>query len=322
VHRRAAFIGVVALGALAMGATACGGSDDGGADDAASTISAEVASFDLAVGRDERFTVGFFAGDDRILAYGKVRLRFGFLGVDPASGGADVTLSQPAAATFLPVAGQEVDADKPGPVLVAQSEARGVYGARAVRFDQAGFWVVNVEGTVDGEPFEAGAGFEVKAAPQIVAVGEPAPRTENPVGGAPGVDPLAIDSRADDGELPDPELHSTTVAGALAAGRPVVVVVSTPTFCVSRFCGPITEEVQKLAEEFGDRVDFVHLEVWQDFEAQIVNPAAAEWIAPADGGDLREPWVFVVGADGLVTERFDNAVSDADLRRAVEAVAA
>jgi len=97
--------------------------------------------------------------------------------------------------------------------------------------------------------------------------------------------------------------------------------VSTPTFCVSRFCGPITEEVERLAQEFADRVDFVHLEVWQDFEEQVVNPAAAEWIAPRDGGDLREPWVFVVGADGLVTERFDNAVTDADLRGAVEALA-
>ncbi|MGQ0805817.1 MAG: hypothetical protein ACT4PI_18430 [Actinomycetota bacterium] len=321
-RRPASRFGFVALAALVVSAAGCGGSDtssDGG--DALSEVSAEVASFDLAAGRDERFIIGFFTGDNRILAYGTVRLQFAFLGTDPAGAGADVPLTQPVKAPFLPLAGQAIDPDKPGPVLVAQSEARGVYGASAVRFDQAGFWVVDAEGTVDGEPFEAGAGFEVKAAPQIVAVGEPAPRTENPIAGAPGVDPLAIDSRADDGEIPDPELHSTTVAGALAAGRPVVVVVSTPTFCVSRFCGPITEEVQELAQEFGDRVDFVHLEVWQDFEAQAVNPAAAEWISPRDGGDLREPWVFVVGADGLVTERFDNAVSDADLRQAVEALA-
>ncbi|HUF84846.1 MAG TPA: hypothetical protein VMQ81_09680 [Acidimicrobiia bacterium] len=321
-RRPALALGFAALLALAATAAACGGSDDdGGNADALSEISAEVASFDLAAGRDERFIIGFFTGDNRILAYGDVRLQFGFFGADPASGSVDAALSEPVEATFLPIAGQPVDADEPGPVLVAQSEARGVYRATAVRFDQPGFWAVNVEGTADGEPFEVGAGFEVKPAHQVVAAGEPAPRTDNPVVGAPGVDPLAIDSRADDGEIPDPELHSTTVAGALAAGRPVVVVVSTPTFCVSRFCGPITEEIQKLAQEFGDRVDFVHLEVWQDFEAQAVNPSAAEWIAPRDGGDLREPWVFVVGADGLVTERFDNAVSDADLRRAVEAVA-
>jgi len=313
---------LVAAGALLLAATACSGSDDGASDDAAAaTISAEVASFDLAAGRGERFILGFFAGDNRVLAYGNVTLRFAYAGTREAPQ-QEAMAGAPVEASYLPVAGQDIDPDKPSPRLVAPSEARGVYGATGVRFDRPGFWAVVAAGTADGEPFELDAAFEVKAAPQVVAAGEPAPRTENPVAGAPGVDPVAIDSRADDGEIPDPELHSTTVAGALAGGRPVVVVVSTPVFCVSRFCGPITESVQELAQEFGDRVDFVHLEVWQDFENQVVNPAAAEWISPRDGGDLREPWVFVAGADGSVTERFDNAVTDTDLRRAVEAVAA
>lgn len=68
------------------------------------------------------------------------------------------------------------------------------------------------------------------------------------------------------------------LADATAAERPVMVVVSTPVFCVSRFCGPITDAVQKLARRYGDRMDFVHLEVWRDFEAQELNEAAAEWI--------------------------------------------
>jgi hypothetical protein len=321
VRRRGALAAAV-LAVILGASVACEGSDDGADDAAADTISAEVASFDLAAGRDERFTVGFFAGDNRVLAYGTVTLRFAFAGTAEAPK-REVVAGPPVEASYLPVAGQDVDPDSPGPRLVAPSEARGVYGATGVRFDQPGIWAVVAEGDAGGERFEFDAAFEVEAEPQVVAVGEPAPRTENPVAGTPGVDPGSIDSRAADGAaIPDPELHSTTVAGALAAGRPVVVVVSTPVFCVSRFCGPITDSVRELAGEFGDRVDFVHLEVWQDFENQAVNPAAAEWIAPADGGDLREPWVFVVGADGVVRDRFDNAVSDAELRRAVEAVAA
>jgi hypothetical protein len=318
VRRGVSALMVIALLAVAA---ACGGSDDGSGDAAADTISAEVASFDLAAGRDERFTVGFFAGDNRVLAYGTVTLRFAFAGT-PEAPQKQAVAGSPVEASYLPVAGQDIDPDAPGPRLVAPSEARGVYGATGVRFDRPGIWAVVAEGDAGGEPFEVDAAFEVKAEPQVVAAGEPAPRTENPVAGAPGVEPGSIDSRAADGtEIPDPELHSTTVAGALAAGRPVVVVVSTPVFCVSRFCGPITDSVQALAQEFGDRVDFVHLEVWQDFENQLVNPAAEEWITPADGSDLREPWVFVVGADGIVRDRFDNAVTDAELRRAVEAAA-
>ena len=98
-------------------------------------------------------------------------------------------------------------------------------------------------------------------------------------------------------------------------------MVSTPVYCVSRFCGPITDEIDELAREYGDRVAFVHLEVWQDFEEQVVNPAAQEWIFPRDGSDAREPWVFVIGADGVVQARFDNVATDAELRAAVEAVA-
>jgi hypothetical protein len=320
--RRAALVALGLVIATVL-APACGGGSDGGGDDpsAGFELAAEVASFDLAVDRDERFTIGFFAADNRVLAYGDITLRFAFAGTADAPR-QEVTPGPPAEATFLPVAGQGVDPDHPGPELVAPSEARGVYGANGVRFDEAGNWVVTAEGEYDGRAFETQAAFQVKAEPQVVAVGDPAPSTQNPLPGDPSVPPTAIDSRADDGEIPDPALHSTTIADALAADRPVVVVVSTPVYCVSRFCGPITDEVDELAHEYGDRVAFVHLEVWGDFENQVVNPAATEWIFPSDGSDAREPWVFVIGADGVVQARFDNVATDAELRAAVEAVAA
>ncbi|HEX6310629.1 MAG TPA: hypothetical protein VF152_03305 [Acidimicrobiia bacterium] len=311
----------VIVSAVALGA-ACGGSGSGGGDDpgAGFEVSAEVASFDLAVDRDERFTVGFFAPDNRVLAYGDVTLRFGFAGTADAPE-REITPGSPVEAGFLPVPGQDIDPDRPGPRLVAPSEARGVYGADGVVFDRPGNWIVTAAGDVDGEPFEAQAAFQVNDEPQVVAVGDPAPATRNPLPGDPSVPPAAIDSRAEDSSVPDPELHSTTVADALAAGRPLVVVASTPVFCTSRFCGPITDAVAELAREYGDRVDFVHLEIWQDFENQVVNPSAGEWIFPRDGGNAREPWVFVVAADGVVQARFDNVATEPELRAAVEAVA-
>ena len=319
-RRRSARI-ALALALLALVAGACDGEGGGGDDPSAGfELSAEVASFDLAVDRDERFAVGLFAPDNRVLAYGDVTLRFGFAGT-AAAPEQELTSGPPVDAGFLPIAGQDVDPDHPGPELVAPSEARGAYGAGGVRFDRAGNWVVIVQGEYGGRDFEAEAAFQVKAQPQVVAVGDRAPATRNPLPGDPSVPPTAIDSRAEDGEVPDPDLHSTTIADALVAGRPVVVVVSTPVFCVSRFCGPITDEIDELAREYGDRVAFVHLEVWQDFEEQVVNPAAQEWIFPRDGSDAREPWVFVVGPDAVVQDRFDNVATDAELRAAVEAVA-
>lgn len=60
-------------------------------------------------------------------------------------------------------------------------------------------------------------------------------------------------------------------------------------YCVSRFCGPITDTVQELAQEYGDRMDFVHLEVLKDFEANTLNKAAVEWIWPDRQGHPAEP---------------------------------
>jgi hypothetical protein len=198
-----------------------------------------------------------------------------------------------------------------------------VYAADPVNFDSPGFWGVRVKASIDGKDVAANAVFEVVAESQLPFPGQPAPRTDNPLPGAAGVDLQSIDSRAKGGAaVPDQALHSTSIASALAAGKPTVVVVSTPVYCVSQFCGPITDSVGRLAATYGDRVAFVHLEVWKDFEKKVVNPFAAEWIAPRNGvGDTKEPWVFLVGGDGIVKQRFDNVVGDDALAAAVQQLA-
>jgi hypothetical protein len=119
---------------------------------------------------------------------------------------------------------------------------------------------------------------------------------------------VAVDSRAGTaGDIPDPEMHRTTIAAALAAHRPVVAVFSTPVYCVSRFCGPVTDMVDELAKTYGDRASFVHVEIWRDFQGQAINKAAADWLLR--NNDLNEPWVFVIGADGKIVARFDNVVT-------------
>ncbi|MBW3555740.1 MAG: hypothetical protein KY454_02260 [Actinobacteria bacterium] len=311
-----------ALAVAALVAAGCGGgggsgssAGDAGADGG---FVAQVASFELVAGPDQRFLAGLSGnGTGTVVSFGSVEMRFVYLGtrerpVDPPQPRSSVR------ASFLPVPGSRVDPAAPGPREVKPSEGVGVYSAEPVRFDTAGFWGVDVKAPIGGRTVSAKASFEVYAEPRLPFPGQPAPRTDNPVAGAAGVEPGAIDSRARGGEaIPDAALHSTSVAAALAAGRPTVVVVSTPVYCISQFCGPVTDSVAALAERYGDRAAFVHLEVWQDFEKKIVNPAAAEWIRPEGGGDTQEPWVFLVGGDGIVRQRFDNVVSDAVLEAAV-----
>ena len=323
---------VVAL-LLATGLAACGSGDDGddGASGASTTTDpltsnsrddpfvAQIASYELVAGQDQRFLAALAGnGTGTVVSFGTVDLEFFYLGtrekpLDPPEKVSD------AKATVFPVAGQDVDPNTPGPRAARPSEGLGVYAAEPVRFDRAGFWGVRVKATIDGEDIRANAPFEVVAESQLPFPGQPAPRTEHPLPGAAGVDPESIESRAKDGAAaPDEVLHRTTIAQALAAGKPTVVVVSTPVYCVSQFCGPITDSVAELAQTYGDRAAFVHLEVWKDFEKKIVNPFAAEWISPKNGvGDTKEPWVFLVGGDGIVQQRLDNVVGDQALADAV-----
>ncbi len=174
------------------------------------------------------------------------------------------------------------------------------------------------------EARRATGAFQVLDRHLVPAPGDPARRSVNLTMDSPADVPrAAIDSRAgSDGTqpIPDPELHGTTVAAALDAGRPVVVAVSTPVYCTSRFCGPVTDMVQELSHTYGDRASFVHIEVFRDFQNTVINRAAAEWIYPDQSSGLNEPWVFVVGADGVVTARFDNVATRAELEPLLQAL--
>lgn len=321
---------VLAVSALLA---SCGGDgNDGSASPSSTTttssapsgpvrIDAQVASFDLVAGKPQRVLIGLGASGGRVVAGGELEVFFAFLGEGDGKQ-ATGTLGAPNKATFQPIIGSK--APIPGDArLQRPSQGVGVYAVRDAVFDQPGRWGVLVGIPIEGQKTQAQGTFTVAAAHQVLAVGEPAPRTVNPLAGAKGVAPAAIDSRANAGDpIPDTELHGVTVADALARKVPVVVVVSTPVYCESQFCGPITEEVEKLVPTYKDRATFIHLEVWEDFEKQKVGGAAAEWVSTKGTGGVQEPWVFVVDRSGTIAHRFDNIAGEAELRAAIDAVTA
>lgn len=313
--------------AFALTAVACGGgatdeeagSSPEASPDGGDELMAQVASYDVAVSEGERrLIVGVLTGDNRLVVGGEVEMAFGYLGTrdeprESPEPGPETT------GTFLPLPGEAPDEAQDRPRAVQPSETRGVY-ATQVAFERAGIWRVEV--TADVEEIGEGtatAHFEVAEETQVPAVGDEAPATENLTMDS-DTPPVAIDSRAQaDGEVPDPELHSTTIADAIAEGRPLLAIFSTPVYCVSRFCGPITEMVEDLAADHSDEVAFVHVEIWRDFQEKTLNDAAKEWIG-LPGGDLREPWVFLVDGDGEVVARWDNVATRGEIEPEIEAL--
>jgi hypothetical protein len=306
-----------ALATAVLLLAACGGAgDDAAAPQGSPTItglSIAPASFDLHVGTSQRLILAVFTDQRDRIAGGEVTLRLAFLGDEP---GGEAELGPAQTASFLPIAGLDVAQPALGPAVVASSVLVGVYRAE-VDLDRAGFWGVFVEAAlVDGPTVSGQTILQVLEVPQVLGVGDPAPSVDNltadDVRAGLG-EPRALDSRLrtlDDRDTAA-VLHDRRVSDSLAAGRPMVVTISTPVYCVSLVCGPLTDHMTELAGRFGDRADFIHLEVWRDFESQELNPAAAAWIQTGSGGN--EPWVFLVDASGTIVARWDNVLDTDEL---------
>lgn len=306
---------IVAAAACAGGSSPATDAEDAAGDDDVGGLNVHPASYDLAAtGEAERFLVGALTAENKGLVGGTVELEFAFLGREGGSGSPAPGPS--AEAAFLPVPGKGPDDVGEQPTVMAPADGVGVYETD-VAFDRPGFWQVAVTADVAGHGEMTGtAAFRVWEEHLVPVAGEEAIPVENlTVDDAGEVPPTAIDSRADsDGTVPDPGLHQTTIADALAEQRPLVVVFSTPVYCQSQFCGPITDAVADLAERFDDRAAFVHVEVWRDYEGTTLNDAYDTWanagedVGVQGAGEGREPWVFAVGADGRIADRWDNVL--------------
>ncbi|HEV3496502.1 MAG TPA: hypothetical protein VHA34_09145, partial [Actinomycetes bacterium] len=213
---------VTTLLVLAGACSGSGGTDknDGG------DLAVQVASYDLASGKPTRFIVGLLTLDQRLIGYGTVDLRFSYVGTKE---GADPQPLGPVVkASYLPIHGSVVPSPPPArPEIVRGSESRGVYGVQTT-FDRAGFWEVEATASVDGRSRKGKAAFAVNEKNSIPAPGDQALATETLTLTTPDVPRAAVDSRAGSGEIPDPDLHRTTIAASLAAKRPIVAVFATP----------------------------------------------------------------------------------------------
>jgi hypothetical protein len=153
------------------------------------------------------------------------------------------------------------------------------------------------------------AKIRVARHPQAPAVGNKA---------IPSRTPTLASTHGDAAELttaspPDLSLLRYSVADAIAAHAPFVLVFATPKFCSSRTCGPVVDVAQAVQRHFaGSGVRFIHVEVYTDNNpAQGYNRWFREWRLPS------EPWVFLVGRDGRIRQRFEGSVSVAELSAAV-----
>jgi len=239
----------------------------------------------------------FIAGEENRVAFGVIDDQAGFLYGKTALYVAR-TPESPAKGPYV----------APADVLVTEAPYRSqqaateadpfaaVYAARAP-FAKAGKYAVLAVTIVDGKPVAAPGELQVieRSDDQIPEVGEPAPKVDTDTLASAGGDAEAIDTRR-----PTSDMHGNF--SEEVGKTPVALLFATPQLCQSRVCGPVVDVALQLRARYGDQVDFIHQEVYTDNDPNKgLRKPLQEFKLPT------EPWLFVVGKDGMITARLEGS---------------
>lgn len=272
-----------------------------------SEVSLILAASEMVVGKN-RFPFGVLSTDGELLKGSPVRVEFFRLGSE--------LNDEPrfkAEAIFREVKGSVPHSHIDGRIHIHE-EATGVHVVEEVEFSNPGIWVAKI---YPGESLDTVFAskelhFQVLEESATFMVGDFVPNSRNPVSSTlENLDDITTHYP------PIPELYQLTVAQALKEKKPLVVVFSTPAFCVSRMCGPVTDVIAGVFNKYKGTANFIHIEPWELESARrdgslVWSEVASEWRLPS------EPWVFIIDMEGKVFARFEGVVSGYELEKALE----
>ncbi|HET7703331.1 MAG TPA: hypothetical protein VFK35_08030 [Candidatus Limnocylindrales bacterium] len=215
----------------------------------------------------------------------------------------------------------ETIAPAPQTFVWAIEGVNGVYVGRAT-FPSAGAWQADFTTEAPGSPaVTLTFSFDVAQKATVVSPGDPAPSVDTPTLADVGGDLARISTDS----KPVKRFYETSVADALAAKKPFVLVFATPKFCQTATCGPTLDKVKPVAAAHPD-MTFINVEPYElQLESGQLQPVLnGGQLVPAPATTayrLRsEPFVFVVGADGRVSASFELVFAPDELESAVAAV--
>ena len=307
----------------------CGGDDGDSGDDPLAGFGAEVRAatessatdFPAVDGRSLKRMASELQAESEVglatpaVAPGESRLAFGVITPD---GG---FVYGPTAVYVAPRPGAEARGPYPAPAdpLVTEAEFRSkqaatdedafaaIYEAEVPVGEWKRMAVLAVTKSREGNLVGAGTTVDVvpPAKDPVISVGERAPKVKTDTVAEVG-DIAKIDTRQ-----PPDQLHESSFADAVGK-RPVALLFATPALCETRVCGPVTDIALQLEREYGDRMEFIHQEVFVDND-----PSAGVREPLAEFGLSTEPWLFVVDEKGVVTARLEGSFGIRAFERAV-----
>ncbi len=149
----------------------------------------------------------------------------------------------------------------------------------------------------------------VAASSPIPDVGQHAPAVATDTPASVGGNTALLSTRVP----PETGMHSVSLKDALGK-RPVALLFSTPQLCISKVCGPVTDIAAELQQKFGNRITFIHQEVYVD------NQPSRGFRPSLKAFHLRtEPWLFTIDRRGAIAARLEGSFGVNAFTQAIEA---
>ncbi len=202
-------------------------------------------------------------------------------------------------------------------------------------FDRAGNWGIEVQTTLSGqqEPSVARLRLEVKERSEVPNVGDRAISVKTLT-----VRDVPDPSHLSSGRVDDLSMYQISLDEALQNGKPTALLFATPAFCRTAVCAPSLGVMQELQKTYGDRINFIHAEVFrypfrESFEAQtaVFQKLAQEGRAPRPDernvglsdpmiawGLQSEPWLYLIDANGVIVARYEGGITREEMTPALE----
>jgi hypothetical protein len=183
-----------------------------------------------------------------------------------------------------------------------------IYAAQ-VRFRRAGKYSVLVVTKRGADLLGAPAEVTVARRTTVPGVGDRPPKVATDTVASAAGNMALIDTRRPFAR----ELHETSFKDVVGR-KPVALLFATPQLCQSQVCGPVVDIALQLREKYGDRMTFIHQEVYRDNEVNKgLRPSLRAF------GLQTEPWLFTVGRDGRIAARLEGSFGVKEFEQAVEA---
>ena len=316
----------ICIAALLAGAMLAGcDSDEDEGDASASRPAPPASEFPATQGRTLEQVLGTATSEGpvvspaaKVLREGENRFSFGVFSL------AHEPISTAQVAIYAAPRGLEGPAEGPFPARIEDLGTEPAFRAKStaddpdaaevvyiseIRLDRPGEWAFAAL-VREGDSYSA----SLVPTPSLVGefnpprVGDPAPQVSTPLANE-VADISEIDTR-----VPPSTMHEEDLEAVLGK-KPVVLLFATPALCQSRICGPVVDIAEQVKREFGDRVAFIHQEIYNDNDLnQGSRPQVQAYELPS------EPWLFVIDRGGVVRTAIEGAFGVGELERAVEQV--